>query len=244
MNRFALIFLMLLYSCGSYGMSCGDFLGHQEDLSIHSDVKMVLDQFEFPAEADVKISDPLLRRAIYDAFGGKDIYTGQEIAFEDMHIDHFVPRSKGGPDNIYNYVVSSSSNNVRKNAAFDPIAAVPMLTFIRTVYAPKVLKLYQEAKAKEAAAKEAKEREAQRRAEERGNAQTRVPPTRVASRSQKVVGREVTFSTPNDERTIRSVVLLKEYIDANPNMVGVLIKLEISTQILASSMFFNLCTII
>lgn len=221
MIRFVVALYVCFFSSASWAMSCGDILGHQEEAvgqsNILADVQFVLDQFEFPEEANVLISNKHLRRAIYDVFGGKDIYTGEEIAFEDMRIDHFVPSSKGGPDNIFNYVVTNARINSRKSAAFDPAAAIPMLSLIRTVYAPKVLQKYEDS-----IAKEAREREARRLAAEKKKALTTPevkPPVTNRGRSQKVIGREVSFRSSNDERTIRSVILLKEYIDANPDRV-------------------------
>lgn len=205
-------------------MSCSDILGHQEEALSQSqplaDVQSILGQFEFPEEANVSISNRHLRQAVYDVFGGADIYspTGEKVAFEDMRIDHFVPKSKGGPDNIFNYVLTTSGPNSRKSAAFDPIAAIPMLTFIRTVYAPKVLRKYQES-----IAREAREREAARLAAEKKKALTTPavkPPVTNRTRSYEVVGRALSFSSSNNEQTIRSVTLLREYIDSNPGFIN------------------------
>jgi hypothetical protein len=113
---------------------------------ISNEVQEVIDQFEFPKEADAVTTNPNLRRAIYDAFNGIDIYTGLPVDIEDMHIDHIIPSSKGGPDNIFNYVLTSSGPNLKKSDKFDPQAIIPMLFFVRTSYAPKVLQKFKNLK--------------------------------------------------------------------------------------------------
>lgn len=72
--------------------------------------------------SDIKTNNIYLRKAIYDAFDGKCFYTGQQLEFEEMHVDHLVPKSKGGQDCIANYVLTSSSYNLWKNGkVFDNI---------------------------------------------------------------------------------------------------------------------------
>lgn len=56
---------------------------------------------EFKLKMKISISDLKLRKAIYEAFEGRCFYTGQPVSFEKMCIDHVVPKSKGGENNIY-----------------------------------------------------------------------------------------------------------------------------------------------
>ncbi len=70
-------------------------------------------------DSNIKISDKKLRIAIYNAFDGKCFYTGRSISFEEMHIDHINPKSKGGKDCISNYVLSCGYINLKK---FDTVS--------------------------------------------------------------------------------------------------------------------------
>ena len=90
----------------------------------------------------ISISNPKLRKAIYEVFEGMCFFTGQQVALEDMTIDHIVPRSKGGADDVYNYVLTSRHLNAKKKAKLDIKGVEPSLYIIKLVYAPKVLKRF------------------------------------------------------------------------------------------------------
>ena len=62
----------------------------------------------------IPTSDNLLRQAMFIAFDGKCFYTGRDVAFDEMHIDHIRPRSKGGKDCIANYVLCCQEINLKK----------------------------------------------------------------------------------------------------------------------------------
>jgi hypothetical protein len=83
--------------------------------------------------------NPLLRQAIYQAFDGKCFYTGQKVDFLDMHIDHVLPKSKGGQNCIANYVLTSSYINEKKNGKLDELLVERMLYINKLVFAPKTL---------------------------------------------------------------------------------------------------------
>lgn len=87
------------------------------------------------------ISNHNLRTAIYKVFGGRCFYTGRKVSEEDMVIDHVVPKSKGGEDSPYNYVLTTKDINSSKSDKIDLDGVDPILYLIRTVYAPKVLRL-------------------------------------------------------------------------------------------------------
>lgn len=36
---------------------------------------------EFPAEGDYPVSDPVMRRCLWEAYGGRDFYTSAPLAF-------------------------------------------------------------------------------------------------------------------------------------------------------------------
>ena len=87
-----------------------------------------------------KTDDWRLRDSIYKAFGGKCFYTGQKVRKEDMVIDHVVPKSLGGEDSVYNYVLTTKSINSQKSTRVDIDGVEPILYLIRIIYAPKVLR--------------------------------------------------------------------------------------------------------
>tara|TARA_R110002167_G_scaffold346861_1_gene557659 strand:+ start:778 stop:1401 length:624 start_codon:yes stop_codon:yes gene_type:complete len=88
----------------------------------------------------VKTSDVLLRRVMYDVFGGKCFYSGQELPFDNFHIDHVVPSSKGGQDSVFNYVLCSPVHNLKKSANIDIDSVNRILYIVKVGYAGKVIK--------------------------------------------------------------------------------------------------------
>jgi len=101
---------------------------------------------EFPPEGRFPTSSPYVRNAVYAAFGGIDFYTGRPLAKHEMSIDHIVPRSLGGEDNVFNYIPTRQSINSAKCDKYDPISAAPLLHIVRVHFAPRVLRLISEAK--------------------------------------------------------------------------------------------------
>jgi hypothetical protein len=47
---------------------------------------------------DLSISNPMVRKAVYAAVGGKCFYTGQPLPQDGFQIDHVIPQMKGGAD--------------------------------------------------------------------------------------------------------------------------------------------------
>jgi len=86
------------------------------------------------------INDPTLRKAIYKAFHGKCFYTGRSVSFKNMHIDHVEPKSKGGEDCVYNYVLSCPDINCDKVNRCDPEILQRLHDTVKLVYAPVVIK--------------------------------------------------------------------------------------------------------
>jgi hypothetical protein len=113
-----------------------------------SAIQAVLANYEFPPYAEFYLSEPILRIAIHEAFEGRDIYTGLPLAYNEMSIDHIVPRSKQGAfdrtgqtlDNIFNYAPTTQEINNAKGAKFDH-EHLQILELIKNVYAPRVLAL-------------------------------------------------------------------------------------------------------
>ena len=87
-----------------------------------------------------RTTNPHLRKAMLKVFGNKCFYTGQEVTKDNMAIDHVIPRSKGGEDSVFNYVLTTKFINGQKRDAIEPDRLEAMLYSIRTVYAPRVLR--------------------------------------------------------------------------------------------------------
>ena len=62
----------------------------------------------------IPISDKTLRKAIYNVHRGRCFYTGRNIDFKDMRIDHIKPKTLGGEDSIINYVLCCYEINIMK----------------------------------------------------------------------------------------------------------------------------------
>ena len=54
------------------------------------------------------------RQAIYDRYHGHCAYCGQHMKQKNMTVDHYVPQSKGGGNNIENLMPSCSRCNSMK----------------------------------------------------------------------------------------------------------------------------------
>jgi hypothetical protein len=110
------------------------------------DAASILASFDFPDEANVGLSDQMMRRILHEVHGGIDFYSRAPLPLEQMRVDHVVPRALGGPDNLFNYVPTCQAINGAKSAKFDAIATSATLAIVRTHYAPKVLRLLEKAR--------------------------------------------------------------------------------------------------
>ena len=54
------------------------------------------------------------RRDIYNKYDGHCAYCGKKIEYDDMTIDHIIPQSKGGKDNLENTIPSCQLCNNQK----------------------------------------------------------------------------------------------------------------------------------
>ena len=88
---------------------------------------------------EISTSDAKLRKAIYIAFDGKCFYTGRDVAFEDMHIDHVRPRSRGGRDCVSNYVLTCRDINLKKGARHSEKFDDVVRELLDLIYTPRVL---------------------------------------------------------------------------------------------------------
>lgn len=101
----------------------------------------------FTAETIISISDQYLRIAMYTAYNGKCFYTGRDIDAESMHIDHIIPKSKGGKDCVLNYVPTFPELNLIKSDMYDGRFVDVVTEVVRCVFAERVVKCFNNIKA-------------------------------------------------------------------------------------------------
>ncbi|MDX9744224.1 MAG: Rha family transcriptional regulator [Arcobacteraceae bacterium] len=68
----------------------------------------------FPHQV-INIHDEDFRRVLYIAYGGKCFYTNEPLNKNDFHIDHIMPKSKGGKDTVANCVPCIPEYNLQKS---------------------------------------------------------------------------------------------------------------------------------
>lgn len=107
------------------------------------EIKVILDQYTFPEKFNVDKSDKILREAMYRAFKQKCFYTCMEITRSQVSVDHVLPESQGGPNNIYNFVLAEKVINSDKSDKFDHISAIGLLSIVRLHFAPLMIHEYQ-----------------------------------------------------------------------------------------------------
>lgn len=56
------------------------------------------------------------RKKIHKRWGGICYLCGKPVAYRDMHADHVVPLSRGGPNTISNLAPTHAQCNLRKGA--------------------------------------------------------------------------------------------------------------------------------
>jgi len=95
-------------------------------------------------ESIIKTSDLFLRKAIYECFNGRCFYSGQNIRFEDMHIDHIVPKKYSGKDCIENYVLCSQYINNVKTYKTDNYFQERMVLINKLIFVDNVVRFYNE----------------------------------------------------------------------------------------------------
>lgn len=138
--------LSLLRSWGWISLFFLSFSAHARICSVYLErnaltlPEQALLSVNFPVEGRFFIFEPALRKALYEAYEGKDFYTGKPIEFEQMSIDHVIPRSLGGPDHVANYVPTTGATNSAKGSNFYAWD-LQNLKDIQTDYVPKVMDL-------------------------------------------------------------------------------------------------------
>lgn len=94
------------------------------------------------------------RKAVYDKYGGHCAYCGKQLSMKELTIDHIMPTSHGGRDNIENLRASCKACNSMKGegsvrflrlALAWPTMVVPdMVDFVTALNASKKNKFYYE----------------------------------------------------------------------------------------------------
>jgi len=79
------------------------------------------------------------REAIYEAFGGRCFYTGTPISPDDAHVDHYLPKSRGGEHCASNLVLCRKDINLSKHATVIDVLPHTQELLLK-VYAPKILR--------------------------------------------------------------------------------------------------------
>ena len=72
------------------------------------------------------VVERVYRRVVYQTSGGRCYLCGERIAFEEMHLEHLIPLSKGGEHSYANVRASCSFCNLSKG---DRLADGPLLCF-------------------------------------------------------------------------------------------------------------------
>ena len=98
-----------------------DFIGKEKKKEISlQNAKRFKEKLEIAKELDeanLKGAKMLVKLELLRKQGGMCIYTGEPISPSDlpnMEIEHIVPRSRGGPDALYNYVITREKWNKEK----------------------------------------------------------------------------------------------------------------------------------
>lgn len=124
----------ILFALSAEAKVCLLFL-KPEQTSPH---EIALQRIKFPEEGEFYIFERILRIALYEAYEGRDFYTGQPLQFDLMSIDHILPKSLGGPNNVYNYVPTTGEINSKKGSKFN-LQNIKDLEYIAEHFAPRVM---------------------------------------------------------------------------------------------------------
>ena len=68
---------------------------------------------------EVDLKDKRVRKAFFKAFDGRCYYSSKKLHIDNFHIDHILPKSRGGQDVLMNLVVCDPAVNISKLNAYD-----------------------------------------------------------------------------------------------------------------------------
>jgi phage regulator Rha-like protein len=86
----------------------------------------------------VNLNDTKIREAFFIAFDGKCYYSGETLSKTHFHIDHILPKSKGGEDILCNLVVCKPDVNIIKSDNYDKKFVQENQLFVSQNFAPKI----------------------------------------------------------------------------------------------------------
>jgi hypothetical protein len=104
--------------------------------------QLVRNSYYFPECGNASTSNRAIRSAIYTAFEMRDFYSGQQLSKDEMVIDHLIPVSKNGPDNIFNYIPTTRRLNNKKINRVDNLMIIFVLNLIRERYSKRALEIF------------------------------------------------------------------------------------------------------
>ena len=90
----------------------------------------------------VDFKDRSFRRAMFDAHSGRCFHTNAPISFDEMQIDHLIPKDFGGEDVLENLVCSSKRVNGAKSNLYDEELTERLVTSNKLIFKNRFIALY------------------------------------------------------------------------------------------------------
>lgn len=79
------------------------------------------------------------RKALFKAYNAQCFWTGELLHYNDMEVDHVIPKKKGGPDNFLNYVpCKKRRNNKKVDSVKTNRKLVATLYYVETIFGEKL----------------------------------------------------------------------------------------------------------
>lgn len=94
----------------------------------------------FPHQV-INIQDEDFRRVLYIAYGGKCFYTSEPLDKNNFHIDHIIPKSKGGKNTVANCVPCIPEYNLQKSNKLLPNSQI-IIDGVLSLHAEMVMELF------------------------------------------------------------------------------------------------------
>ena len=89
-------------------------------------------------QTKVNLKDTQVREAFFIAFDGKCYYSKETLTKTHFHIDHILPKSKGGEDILCNLVLCKPEVNLIKADKYESDFVQKHQSFVNQNFAPKV----------------------------------------------------------------------------------------------------------
>lgn len=82
-----------------------------------------------------------LKKYVYERDGRKCFYCGKDLTFRQVSLDHYLPKSRNGPDDVFNIVLSCRKCNKFKKNTVPPDYESIMICNLKTAAKDKKIKL-------------------------------------------------------------------------------------------------------